>query len=71
MAVWVHAFRRYTLIDFWKVLTTDENFNFWKVLTTDDKYGSFPKTCHTYPTSDETWHSHTLPKKGPKNIRIT
>ena len=36
-----------------------------------DKYGSFPKTCHTYPTSDETWHSHTLPKKGPKNIRIT
>ena len=34
-------------------------------------YGPFPKTCRTYPTSDETWHSHTLPKKDPKNIRIT
>ena len=32
--------------------------------------GGLPKICHTYPTMIKL-SSHTLPKEGPKNIRIT
>ena len=56
-------------------LLTYSGWVFWGLLTDGEGGGSkmapLPKNLSHISYNNVTWHSYTLPKEDPKNIRIT